>query len=337
MRPPVRRSVPALSAALLPAAALLLGVGLLPGSAGAAVEADRKPGKDSFPSRIELPDGFQPEGIAIGPGPTAWLGSRVDGDIYEVSLRTGKGRVISQGPGAGNPSLGMKTDRQGRLWVAGGTAGTARVVDTDTGKVLSDLTLATGTGPTFVNDVVLARGAAWFTDSNRAQLYRVERSSSGGAGAVTTVPLGGAWEQGTGLGANGISTTPTGRELLVVNSTSGVLYRVDPTSGAATVVDTGGAVLTNGDGLLRHGRTLYVVRNRINTVDVLRLSRSGATARLVGSITADDLDAATSFDVPTTVATFGKDLYLPNARFGLTDPAPTDDYWITKVRADAYR
>src|SRR5918998_1165469 len=66
----------------------------------------------TFPDRIELPDGFQPEGIAIGPGPVAWFGSRVDGDIYEVSLRTGEGEVISQGPGTA--SVGLKADRRGR-------------------------------------------------------------------------------------------------------------------------------------------------------------------------------------------------------------------------------
>ena len=62
--------------------------------------------------RIDLPVGFQPEGIAIGKGPYAYLGSLADGDIYRANLRTGKGRVISQGPGT--PSVGLKLDRRGR-------------------------------------------------------------------------------------------------------------------------------------------------------------------------------------------------------------------------------
>lgn len=285
----------------------------------------------TFPDRIELPDGFQPEGIALGPGPTAWFWSRADGDIYEVSLRTGEGTVISEGPGT--PSVGMKSDRQGRLYVAGGSSGTARIIDTETGAVLADRTLTTGAS--FVNDVVLTRTAAWFTDSSQPQLYRVDRGAGGEPGtATTTLPLTGEWVQGTGFGANGISTTPTGRALLVVNSTTGLLYRVDPATGEATEVDLGGASLTMGDGMLRHGRTLYVVRNRINEVAVLRLSRSGLTGRLVRTITAGDLPASTSFDVPTTVAKFGSHLYLPNARF--TTPAtPTTDYWVTRVRAKA--
>ena len=69
------------------------------------------------PTVIRLPDGFQPEGIAIGKLPYAYFGSRVDGDIYRASLATGQGEVISQGPGT--QSLGLKLDGGGRLFVAG--------------------------------------------------------------------------------------------------------------------------------------------------------------------------------------------------------------------------
>lgn len=318
-----------MSRLLTASAVAVLGLALVSGAQPAgAVSA---PPDGTFPARIELPDGFQPEGIAIGPGPTAWLGSRADGDIYELSLRTGEGRTISQGPGT--PSLGLKSDRDGRLYVAGGTSGTARVVDTETGAVLRDIPLATA--PTFVNDVVLTKAAAWFTDSNRPQLYRVARGTDDApAATATTVPLTGEWVQGSGLGANGISTTPTGRALLVVNSTSGLLYRVDPATGVATEVDLGGASLTAGDGMLRHGRTLFVVRNRLDEIAVLRLSRSGLSGRLVRTIDSGDLAPTTSFDVPTTVARFGSRLYLPNARF-TTPPTPTTDYWVTKVAAHA--
>jgi sugar lactone lactonase YvrE len=322
-----------MSRLLTASAVAVLSLALVSGAQPAgAVSA---PPDGTFPARSELPDGFQPEGIAIGPGPTAWFGSRADGDIYELSLRTGEGRVISQGPGT--PSLGLKSDRDDRLYVAGGTSGTARVVDSETGAVLRDIPLAeapTAT-PTFVNDVVLTKDAAWFTDSNRPQLYRVARGADGEpAATATTLPLTGEWVQSSGLSANGISTTPTGRALLVVNSSSGLLYRVDPATGVATEVDLGGASLTSGDGMLRHGRTLYVVRNRLNEIAVLRLSRSGLAGRLVRTIDSGDLASTTSFDVPTTVARFGSRLYLPNARF--TTPAtPSTDYWVTKVSARA--
>ena len=294
-----------------------------PPAAGGVVTDDTP-----FPSRIALPDGFQPEGIAIGPGPTAWFGSRADGDIYEVSLRTGEGEVISQGPGTA--SVGLKSDRRGRLFVAGGNAGTARVIDSGSGALVANYQLTSA--PTFVNDVVLTQRAAWFTDSLRPQLYRIDLGPDGAPGSATTVPLSGEWTQVAGFNANGISTTPTGKALLVVNSMTGVLYRVDPATGAATKVDLGGASLTSGDGMLRHGRLLYVVRNTLNEVAVLRLDRLGTSGELVRTITAADLDPSTSFDVPTTVARFGRHLYLPNARF-TTPPTPQTDYWVTQVRA----
>ena len=175
---------------------------------------------------------------------------------------------MSEAPGPGSPSVGLKSDPRGRLFVSGGTAGNARVVDTGTGEVLASyqLTPHRASSTTWCS----TGHAAWFTDSVRGVLYG-SRSAPRGAlpdpSAVGTLPLTGDFVQGTGFGANGITATPDGQALLVVHSTSGLLYRVDPLTGAATTVDTGGRVLTNGDGMLLHGRTLYVVRNRDNRVD----------------------------------------------------------------------
>jgi sugar lactone lactonase YvrE len=272
-----------------------------------------------FPDRVPLPDGFQPEGIAAGKGPVAYLGSLVDGDIYRADLRTGAGSVISQGPGT--PSVGMKLDKHGRLFVAGGSGGDGRVVDTRTGRILASWTFTTG--PTFVNDVVLTKDAAWFTDSSQPVLYRVPLGKSL-ATSFTTVPLTGAWTQTAGFNANGITETPDRRALLVVQSSTGNLFRVER-NGVATRVDLGGdGVLTNGDGLLLEGRTLYAVQNQDNRVAVVRLDKAGTTGRVTRLITSPE------FDVPTTVARVGGSLYLPNARF-TTPPTPETDYWVTRV------
>lgn len=264
---------------------------------------------------MPLPDNWLPEGIATV-GATAYLGSRADGDIYRLDLRTGAGEVISQGPGT--PAVGVKA-RDGLLWVAGGGSGTGRVVDLATGDTLE--TFAFTTALTFVNDVLVTDDAAWFTDSARAQLYRV----SLGDWSVATLPLGGDWVQGTSTSANGISSSPDGSSLLVINSFDGVLYRVDPATGVATVVDTAGVALTNGDGLLRQGRTLFVVQNRLNKIAVLRLASDGASAVWKREITSEH------FDVPTTVARWGKRLYLPNAKFGAVPPAT--EFEVVRVSA----
>lgn len=275
-------------------------------------------------NRIELPDGFRPEGIAIGRAPIAYLGSLADGDIYAADLRTGTGRVISQGPGT--PSVGMTVDDRGRLFVAGGPAGNARMIDVRTGTVLASWTFATA--PTFVNDVVLTERMAWFTDSYRPYLYGVPIAADGtvgGAADVVELRLRNQWEQRpNAFNANGIARTPDGTGLLVVNSTTGGLYRVNVFNGNTRKVDLGGVALTSGDGLLLEGRRLYVVQNQFNLVTKLLLAADGSTGRVAGYQTKP------GFDFPTTIASYGDRLYLPNARFS-TPPTPQTRYWITRL------
>jgi sugar lactone lactonase YvrE len=287
--------------------AVLLGVASAP-------TARATPRVAPFPTRFPLPDGFQPEGIAIARG-RAYFGSRADGDIYAADLRTGRGRVISQGPGTG--SLGMKVDPFGRLFVAGAAGGNGRVIDSRTGTLLASYTFTTAT-PTFVNDVILSKGAAYFTDSQQPVFYKVA------GGRATTIPLSGDYQHLPGNNANGISLTPDGKALIIVQSSTGFLLRVDPCSGVSRRIDIGDALMTNGDGLLLLGRTLYVVQNRLNKIAVLALNRTGTRGVVTGELTSPD------FDVPTTAAAFGNRLYLPNARFS-TPPTPTTQYWVTAV------
>jgi len=307
----------------LPILAVALAVLLVPvGSAGAAPARAARPA--IFPTTIALPDGFGPEGIAIGAAPFAYFGSTVDGSIFRANLVTGQGRIVS--PATGTPSVGMKIDLRGRLFVAGGPAGDGRVVSAATGDVLAHYSFASGS--TFVNDVVVTPDAAWFTDSFNPVLYEVPLGRHGrlpGQASVVTLPLTGITFQ-AGFNVNGISRTPDGRALLVVQTNTGLLFRVDPRTGAATQVDLGGQLVTNGDGILLHGRTLYVVQNQDNLVAVVHLNRRGTRGAVVERVTDP------RFDTPTTVARFGGRLYLPNARFSVTT-TPTTPYTANAIRA----
>lgn len=292
-------------------------------SAAGAVTMSPPEDAGSLENRIELPDGFQPEGIAIDGRGIAYFGSLADGDIYAADVRTGAGSVISEGPGTS--AVGVKVDQRGRLFVAGGPSGTARVVETETGDTLATYQLSAG--PSFVNDVVLTRTGAWFTDSQNAQLYRIPLEGRGDlpdADQIETLPLTGDWVQQPGFNANGIAQTPDRQSLLVIQSSTRTLFRVDPATGEATRVDLGGTELTNGDGLLVVGSTLYVVQNRLNTVAVFHIAADGTSGQLVELLTSPD------FSVPTTVAAYADSLYLPNARFG-TPPTPDTPYWATRI------
>ncbi|GAA3143619.1 superoxide dismutase [Nonomuraea roseoviolacea] len=292
---------------LVVAPAALALVVTLGGPAGAA--ADRQPGR--FPRSISLPDGFQPEGIAIGRGPYAYVGSMADGSIYRADLRTGRGEIFSRGPGT--PALGLTLDH-GRLFVAGGTGGDLRVLDVRTGEALATYRL-TG-GPAFVNDLTITHGAAWITDSTNPVLYKLPLRGGKLPAAARRIRLTGDLVYHKGFNANGITPTPDGRGLLVVQSNTGGLFRVSR-SGRTRRVDLHGESLKEGDGLLLRGRTLYAVQNRLNTVTVLRLNETGTDGRVVRRVT------DRRFDVPATMAAFRDRLYLPNARFDTTPTATT--------------
>lgn len=318
----------------LPALALALSLGAaLPAAADEHVTLEAHDHHGSLPDRIELPRGFQPEGIAAARhGGTAWVGSLADGDILRLDLRTGARKLLSEGPGT--PSVGMTLDRHGRLFVAGGPSGEGRVVSTRTGKVLATYRLARGS--TFINDVTILDGVAWFTDSSNAVLHGVPLGRHGRLprqNEVMHLKLRGAWQQVAGFNANGIASTPDGEALLVAHSVLGTVFRVDPETGDARKVDlpdvrtsVRGAKgpVAFADGLLREGRTLYVVQNTANQVAVLRLDDEGERARL------EDVLRSKNFDTPTTAAISGDSLYLPSARFGTPQPTRAA-YWVTRV------
>lgn len=277
---------------------------------------------------LALPNGFRPEGIAIGRDPVAFVGSLANGAIFRIDLLTGQGRVIGEAPGT--PSVGLKVDDRGRLFVSGGTAGDARVVDTRTGAVLASFDLATE-ARSFVNDVALTPAGAFFTDSTNPVLYHLPIAADGTLPArdeVVRIPLIGAIRYGDGVNANGIALAPDGRTLLIAQTNTGLLFTVDPATGITeqtTVVDVNGDnLLPNADGLLVRGQTLFVVQNRRNTVAALAINATGGQADIVARVTDE------RFDVPTTVAAFEGLLYLPNARFG-TEATPDTRYTVEAI------
>ena len=305
------------------AAAALTGL-LVASAPTVASAAPSAPGGGQVEDLIDLPAGFQPEGIAIDRRGIAYFGSLTDGDIYAADLRTGAEVRIIQGPGS--PSVGLKIDQRGRLFVAGGPSGTARVIDSESGDMLASYQLTTD--PAFINDVVLTRDGAWFTDSLAGELYFLPVTPSGelpDSDDIVTLPLTGEWVQQPGFNANGIAETTDGKALLVIQTATGTLFRVDPETGISTAVDLGDTTLPFGDGLLVLGRTLYVVQNRLNQVAVIRLDASGTSGSVVDTLTSED------FDVPTTVAAYGSSLFLPNARFG-SQPAPDTDDDVVRIQ-----
>jgi len=286
---------------------------------GALLAASAPAGAARSTARIPLPDGFQPEGIHVEPNGTFYAGSLVDGAIVVGNVKTGTSHVLVTPP-PGRASAGME-EHDGLLFVAGGPTG-AFVYDASTGATVRTYDVDAGA---FVNDVVVTKDAAYFTDSFAAVYYRVPLSGGGMPGDIETIPLTGDFELQDGFNLNGIEASPNGKELLALQSNTGDLFRIDPLSGRTSLVDLGGASLTAGDGLLLQGHTLFVGRNT-NVVDVVRLDGSLRTGRVVDEISSPD------FDVATTLGRQGDRLYVIQARFDVV-PTPHTEYWIAVVRA----
>ena len=276
-----------------------------------------------FPARIDLPAGFMPEGITSGPGLTAYVGSLAGGAIWRGNLLTGDGGVFVGA--TGEVAVGTEYEAgANRLWVAGGPPGEVRVYDASSGALLADYQFEPG----FLNDVVVTDTAAYVTDSMHSWLDVIPLGPDGSLppdDAATTLPLTGI-TFGPGFNLNGI--VEIDGWLVVVKSSTGELFRVDPATGVSTEIVTEGFDVTTGDGMETHGSTLYVVRNRANPARIAVLDPSDdlSSADLVGEIFSDD------FDVPTTVTFAAGRLWAVNARFGTPDPQPAA-YWITQVPA----
>jgi sugar lactone lactonase YvrE len=283
---------------------------------------------ETFPDVIALPNSWGPEGIATGRGTDFFAGARqmspFQGAIYKGDLRTGAGNILVPSQ-PDRYALGMKfDDRTNLLFVAGGPSGAGFIYDATTGEDVAIIRFTSMAS--FVNDVIVTREAAYFTDSRNPFIYVVSLDAGGKLPVnptFTALPLTGDFQMTAGFNLNGIAATPDGKSLIVIQSSTGLLFHVDSLTGITDAIDLGGAVLSNGDGLWLDGRTLYVVQNQLNQIAVVELDRTLTAGRLVGNIT------NANFDIPTTIAEFGNSLYAVNARF--TTPIPGTAYQVVHV------
>jgi sugar lactone lactonase YvrE len=286
-------------------------------------------GSSHLPDRIELPNGWLPEGITTD-GKNLYSGSRADGAILKIGIRSGTTDLFEGAPG--RVAVGIDYDRRrDLLWVAGGDGKEVRAQDADTGRVLATYSFPSS-ADRFVNDLTVTRRGVYATDSLNKELLVVPFTKSRwlpDPDSARVLPLSGDFMMETGFNLNGIVSS--GNQLIAVQSNTGLLFTIDPRSGATRQIDMGGATLVNGDGLELDGDVLYVVQNQDNQIAVVDLNRRLTSGQAVDVIEGDDF--AADVDVPTTVALAKGSLWAVNARFGVASPE-TAAYWIT--RADAF-
>ncbi len=284
-------------------------------------------GTVAFPESIPLPLGFSPEGVVLGTGPDFYVDSLANGAIFKGDVVTGEGGILVVGQ-AGLLAVGLAFDaRRDFLYVAGGFDGTARVYHASTGALVGAFAAA---GAGFINDVIVTRTAAYFTDSFVSALYVLPLGAGGALpdqATLEVLPLGGDFTSVPGeFNANGIEATADGATLLVVNGATGELFRVDPLTGNAQKIDLGGVNVPSGDGLVLEGLTLYVVQNFLNQISAVRLAPDLASGAVEQVITSP------LFRIPTTADVFGNALYAVNARFDAAPPGVPNNLEFEVVR-----
>jgi Cu-Zn family superoxide dismutase len=219
---------------------------LLAATAGLAVTlAQDQPDEYILPG-----DEVYPEGIAVQESTgNFFVSSTTDGTIFrghvddpdtEVFLPGGEdGRVVA---------VGLAVDNTGRLFIAGGPSELLFVYDTESGDLLAALDAPGG----FFNDVaVTSSGDAYFTNSMIPVLYRVTQDADGEYILEEWLDLEGtAIEYVEGFNLNGIVVTPDDQYLIVIQSNTGQLFRIEIATGDVVEIDTGDVELTAGDGLV---------------------------------------------------------------------------------------
>jgi Cu-Zn family superoxide dismutase len=255
-------------------------------------------------------DGVFPEGITEDPdGATFYVSSYAQGTIFRGRLDEPETEVwLAAGADGRTRAAGMAVDPAGRLLVCGGDTGRLFGYDTTSGALVARHTVP---GRSLLNDVCVAGGYAYVTDSVRPVLWRVPLGDAIGAPEEwLTVP-----DPGELPYLNGIVALDAGRTLLVAAQGTGTLWRIDVAAATAEQIDVGG-VPVNGDGLV-------VVDDLVYVCDNIDLPDGGADHVLTALRPAPDRRSAALVgrwpqrhrDTPTTVAHLADRLLLVHSQF----------------------
>ena len=257
-----------------------------------------------------------PEGVAWDPETqTFFTGTIVDGTIYRGTLGDTTPEVWVEAPGG--LSVGMKV-WDGRLYVAGGPTGTITAYDIATASVVG--TFETGAGG-FLNDLVVTQYGVFVTDSVRPTLWYVTPELlAAGFGTAEAISVSPEIAYVAGFNLNGIVAYKGGRELVVVNSMTGALYRIDLAISDGVAVDRTitqiAAPAVHGDGLLVDRGMLVAVEGDSVGHELVFLDLDGRHSSASILFTRTD----PTFQRPSTLARAHNWYLVVNADFTTSTP-----------------
>jgi Cu-Zn family superoxide dismutase len=274
------------------------------------------PGTDVFPEGVHTFGRF------------FYVTSTTDGTVFRgvVGSRT-SAKVFLPGRQNGRTiGVGIEATRD-LLIVAGGDTGRVFVYDRSSGRFLGSHFNGLTSG-TFINDIAVApNGDVYATDSAQQDVvYRIPARQVRGSSTLDVFASFSSVDPTGAFNANGIVVTSHGRYLIVVQSDTGLLYRVSTRTGAIRRINLGAATLTNGDGLEIKGHTLYVVRNSPEVVAKVRLN--GRLTR--GALVEETTDP--TFQLPTTAALDRGRLLVVNSQFDQRGADPVEPFTVSSIK-----
>jgi len=272
---------------------------------GTTIELDVDPGSGSK---------FEGIGLDERRG-TFYVSETTGGEISRGNIHRDKAKPWLDGNGTDGryTARGITVDHDGLVYIAGGPNGIDHPGEPDLwvyspgGKLLAKLD--TGVDNAFLNDVAIGPdGAAYFTNSNAPQVFRVAETRSGWQ-VTTFVDATGTIATQAGFNLGGIVATGDRRVLIVAQGNVGALWRIDLRTKAVTPIAHPKADLVNADGLVLKGNKLLVIRNFSRVITTLRLSDHWTNATLID-------ETATAEDrLFTTGKPAGGRLYLVDSKF----------------------
>lgn len=300
--------------------------------------------QQNWPEAIAIPTGFEAEGIELGKGHEFFVGgmsfssvfgpaffgiphemSASAGAIYKGNLRTGKGAILA--PPTGKPVSGLSYDpRTDYLYAATGFVDFVNGSFYDQGIIVydassGDLIIEIGFGDGVVfNDVLVTHRAVYVTDSLNPWLWKLPLEKGGRlpskpALEAITMPGFEMDNEFPGLNANGLVGKFDGKQLVIVNIATGVLYRVDTATGHASPLEIEGEeqLFADGDGLYLDGQTLYIMQNFSDKIAVVQLSGDLGGGEFIKNIPGEG--EFNPLKIATSIIGFGDSLYAINTNF----------------------
>lgn len=265
-----------------------------------------------------------PESVGVDPRTgDGYCGSLADGALYRLPIDGGEVELWSSAGAEGRGSVaGVKVDARGRLWAAGGYAGTLSIYDLESRALLAQVDV--GSRPSCVNDIAFdVQGNAYVTDSFVPVLFRIDADALSLERWADLDETAIPWPDGLNL--NGIVLSADGQHLVSCQTNLGRFWCFDLDTKEVREVALEGGPIEHCDGLALDGSTLYAAINARNMIAVIDLADDGATGSLVSTLVSD------GFAFPTAVAVAARRLLVVNGQLDKMGSEPQLPFTVVTI------